>query len=56
MTAHDRVGFRQGFVSLAAVAGLALMVPFAILLLGAPIALGGRALVELFQWLAALIR
>lgn len=56
MTAHDRVGFREGLVSLASVTGLALLVPFAILLLGAPIALGGRALVELVAWLMALVR
>ena len=56
MTASGRIGFREGLVSLAAVAGLALLVPIVILVLGAPIALGARAVAELFAWLAALIQ
>lgn len=56
MTAGDRIGFREGFVSLAGVAGLALLVPVIILLLGAPVALGARAVAELFAWVAALIQ
>ena len=55
MTATDRVGFREGLVSLAAITGLALLVPVVILLLGAPVALGARAIAELFTWVASLI-
>lgn len=55
MTAEDRVGFREGAVALFSVAVLALLVPLVILALGAPVALGARAVAELFTWLAALI-
>jgi hypothetical protein len=43
--------FLQGLVSLAGAAGIALLVPFAILLVGLPIALSIRGVVELFGWL-----
>jgi hypothetical protein len=41
----------QALVSLAGAAGLALLVPFAILVVGLPIALTVRGLVEAFLWL-----
>ena len=41
----------QALVSLAGAAGIALLVPFAILLVGLPIALAVRGLVEVFVWL-----
>jgi hypothetical protein len=43
--------FLRGLVSLAGTAGLALLVPFGILLVGLPIALSIRGVVELFGWL-----
>jgi hypothetical protein len=43
--------FLQGLVSLAGAAGIALLVPFAILLVGLPIALSIRGVLELFGWL-----
>lgn len=43
--------FRQGVVSLAGAAGIALLVPFAILMVGLPVALSVRGVLELFGWL-----
>jgi hypothetical protein len=43
--------FLQGLVSLAGAAGIALLVPFAILMVGLPIALSIRGVLELFGWL-----
>jgi hypothetical protein len=40
----------QALASLAGAAGIALLVPFAILLIGMPIALAVRGLVEVFTW------
>jgi hypothetical protein len=45
--------FLQGLVSLAGAAGIALLVPFAILLIGLPIALVVRGLAEAVGWLVA---
>jgi hypothetical protein len=41
----------QGLVSLAGAAGIALLVPLVILLIGLPIALSVRGVLELFSWL-----
>jgi hypothetical protein len=41
----------QALVSLAGAAGIALLVPFAIVVVGLPIALAVRGLLELFLWL-----
>jgi hypothetical protein len=43
--------FLQSLVSLAGAAGIALLVPFAILLVALPIALSIRGVLELFGWL-----
>ena len=43
--------FLQGLVSLAGAASIALLVPFAILMVGLPIALSIRGVLELFGWL-----
>jgi hypothetical protein len=48
--------FVQALVSLAGAAGLALLVPFVILLVGLPAVLAVRALLEVFQWLSAAFR
>lgn len=48
--------FLQVVISLAAVGGIALLVPFAILLVGIPIALVIRGVVEGLQWIVALVR
>jgi len=40
----------QALISLAGVAGIALLVPFAILLVGLPIALAARGLLEVLVW------
>jgi hypothetical protein len=42
-------------ISLAGAAGIALLVPFVILLIGTPIALGVRGVIEAASWLVALI-
>jgi hypothetical protein len=47
--------FVQGLVSLAGAVGIALLVPFAILLVGLPVALAVRGTVEAISWLLALI-
>ena len=44
---------RTAFTSLASVAGMALLVPFAILLVGIPVVLGARVLLEGLQWIVA---
>jgi hypothetical protein len=46
----------QALSSLAGAAGIALLLPFAILLLGLPIALAVRGLLEAFVWLVPGIR
>ena len=43
--------FLQGLGSLTGTAGIALLVPFAILLVGLPMALSIRGVLELFGWL-----
>ena len=43
--------FLQGLVSLAGASSIALLVPFAILMVGLPIALSIRGVLELFGWL-----
>jgi hypothetical protein len=43
--------FLQGLVSLAGAAGIALLVPFLILLVGLPVALAVRGLLEAIGWL-----
>ena len=53
--ASDGRTFFKGFVSLSGAAGLALLVPFFILLIGMPIALAVRGGVEAASWLLALI-
>lgn len=47
--------FLQGLVSLAGAAGIALLVPFAILLIGLPIVLAVRGVAEAIAWLLGLI-
>ena len=47
--------FLQGLVSLAGAVGIALLVPFAILLIGLPIALVVRGIAEAIGWLLARI-
>lgn len=53
--ATDARTFLKGIVSLAGAAGLALLVPFVILLIGTPIALAVRGVIEATTWLVALI-
>jgi hypothetical protein len=45
----------KGLVSLAGAVGLALLVPFAILLIGMPIAFAVRGVAEVASWLLALV-
>ena len=52
---RTRRTFLQGLVSLAGAAGIALLVPFAILLIGRPIALVVRGIAEAIGWLLARI-
>jgi hypothetical protein len=47
--------FVKGLVSLTAAAGIALLVPLVILLIGTPIALAGRGVVAAASWVLALI-
>jgi hypothetical protein len=47
--------FVKGVVSLAAAAGIALLVPLVILLIGTPIALAVRGVVAAASWVLALI-
>ena len=44
---------RTAFTSLASVAGIALLAPFAILLVGIPVVLGVRVLLEVLQWVVS---
>ena len=53
--ATDGRTFLKGLVSLAGAAGMVLLVPFVILLIGMPIALAVRGVVEAASWLLALI-
>jgi hypothetical protein len=53
--ATDEWTFRKGWVSLAAALGIVLLVPVAILLIGMPVALAVRGVVEAASWLLALI-
>jgi hypothetical protein len=46
--------FLQGVASLAGAAGVALLVPFAILLVGLPVALVVRGLLEAISWLSGI--
>ena len=52
--ATDGRTFLKGLVSLAGAAGLALLVPFVILLIGMPLALAVRGVVEAASWALAL--
>jgi hypothetical protein len=47
--------FLKGLVSLAGAVGLALLVPFAILLIGMPVAFAVRGVAEVASWLLALV-
>jgi hypothetical protein len=47
--------FLKGLVSLAGAAGLVLLLPFAILLIGLPIAFAVRGVAEMASWLLALV-
>lgn len=53
---HSKRTFAQGLASLAGAASLALLVPFAILAAGTPVALGVRGLLEAAAWLLTIIR
>ena len=44
--------FVQGFVSLAGAVGIALLAPFAVLLVGLPVVVGVRAVLEVIGWLS----
>ena len=48
--------YLQALVSLAGAAGIAVLVPVAILAVGAPVALAIRGLLEVAQWFVAMIR
>jgi hypothetical protein len=50
---HTGRTFLQGLVSLAGAAGIALLVPFVILLIGLPVALAVGAVAEAIGWLLA---
>jgi len=50
---HTGRTFLQGLVSLAGAAGIALLVPFVILLIGLPVALVVGAVAEAIGWLLA---
>jgi hypothetical protein len=47
--------FLEGLASLAGAAGLVLLLPFAILLIGIPIAVAARGVAEVASWLLALV-
>ena len=47
--------FSESLMSLAAACGIVLLVPFAILLVGVPMALIVRGVIEAFTWLLALV-
>ena len=48
--------FLQRIGSIAGAGGVALIVPFAILLIGLPLALAARGVAEVVQWLLAMLR
>jgi hypothetical protein len=50
---HTGRTFLQGLASLAGAAGIALLVPFVILLIGLPVALAVGAVAEAIGWLLA---
>ena len=52
--ATDGRTFLEGLVSLTGGVGIALLVPFVILLIGVPIALAVRGVIEAASWLVAL--
>jgi hypothetical protein len=52
---YGRGDFLEGLVSLAGAAAIALLVPVVILLIGMPIALAVRGVVEAVSWLLTLI-
>lgn len=54
--AHSERTFAQALVSLVGAAGLAILVPLAILAAGTPVALGVRGVLEVADWLLGLIR
>jgi hypothetical protein len=51
----DGPTFVSGLLSLAGAAGIALLVPVVVLVIGTPIALALRAVVEVASWMGALI-
>jgi hypothetical protein len=53
---HSQRTFAQALVSLIGAVGLALLVPFAILAVGTPVALGVRGLIEVTEWFLAIVR
>jgi hypothetical protein len=50
------VTFARGLSALAGAAGIALLVPFAILLVGLPVALAIRVLLEVIEWVFSAFR
>jgi hypothetical protein len=46
----------QALVSIAGAAGLALLVPLVVVLVGLPVALAGRGLLEVLAWLFPALR
>jgi hypothetical protein len=48
--------FRQALTSLVGAAGIALLVPVAILVVGIPVALGVSGLIEAADWILAVLR
>ena len=53
---HSDLTFVQALVSLIGAAGLALLVPLAVLAVGTPVAFGVRGLLEVAEWFVAIIR
>ena len=53
--ARSKRTFAQALVSLIGAVGLALLVPFAMLAVGIPVALGIRGLLEVTEWLLAIL-
>ena len=47
-------GWRQGIVAMAAASGLSFLFPVAVLLIGTPLALAVRGLVEIVAWLLSI--
>jgi len=52
---HSKRMFGQALVSLIGAGGLALLVPFAILVVAIPVALGIRGLLEVTEWFLAVV-